>query len=276
MRQILLSASAALALSACVQTKQYADVDFAPPQGDYRLLVMRPDVTDGSVTTGGITEPRADWTETARTNLIQALKAQQATRGGNVFVLERRDGLADRGVDADTVAELERLHYAVGSSIALHRYAGANLPTKRGKGLDWTLGEDAVALGRKTGFDYALFLHAEDSFASTGRVALQVLGIAGCAVGFCAPNIGGGGQFAYASLVDLRTGEVAWFNVLQTGTQIAGINMGDVRKPEGAAQMVERLLNRMKPGRDVRRAMKAQGQRARCFPAARCWPAAAR
>ena len=260
MRHIVLAMTTGLALSACVQTKQYADVAFAPPQGDYRLLVMRPDVTVGSVTTGGMVEPRADWTETARANLIAALKAQQASRGGNVFILEKRDGLASRGVDADTVAELERLHYAVGSSIALHRYSGAHLPTKRGRGLDWTLGEDAVALGRKTGFDYALFLHAEDSFASTGRVALQVLGVAGCVVGFCAPNIGGGGQFAYASLVDLRTGEVVWFNVLQAGTQIAGINMGDIRKPEGAAQMVERLLNRMKPGRDVRRALKAQGR----------------
>ena len=256
MRRPMAAAVAALALTACVQTRQYADVQFSPPQGDYSLLVMRPDVTVGSVTTGGMVEPRADWTETARANLLAALKAQQAGRGGRVLVLERRDGLVDRGVSAETVAELERLHYAVGSSIALHRYSGAYLPTKRGKGLDWTLGEDAIALGRKTGFDYALFLHAEDSFASTGRVALQVLGIAGCAVGFCAPNIGGGGQFAYASLVDLRTGEVVWFNVLQTGTQVAGINMGDIRKPEGAAQMVERLLGRMKPGREVQRAMR--------------------
>jgi hypothetical protein len=89
---------------------------------------------------------------------------------------------------------------------------------------------------------------------------LQVLGIAGCVVGFCAPTIGGGGQFAYASLVDLRTGQVVWFNVLQTGTQIAGINMGDIRKPEGAATMVERLLDRMKPGKNVRRAQQAQSR----------------
>jgi hypothetical protein len=244
------------ALAACVQTKQYADVQFTPPQGDYKLLVMRPDVTVGSVTTGGMVEARADWTEQARANLLAALKAQQAARGGNAVILEKRDSLP--GVPAEDIAELERLHYAVGSSIALHKYSGRYLPTKRGKGLDWTLGEDAVALGRKSGMDYALFLYAEDSFASTGRVALQVLGIAGCAVGFCAPNIGGGGQFAYASLVDLRTGEVVWFNVLQTGTQIAGINIGDIRKPEGAANMVERLLNRMKPGRDIRRQMKAR------------------
>ena len=253
-RFVFLIAVSSLALSACVQTRQFADVEFTPPQGNYKLLVMRPDVSVGSVTTGGMVEPRADWTEQARANLITALKAQQAERGGNVVVMDRRDSLP--GIEPETVAELERLHYAVGQSIALHRYNQRNLPTKRGKGLDWTLGADAVKLGQRTGMDYALFLYAEDSFASTGRVALQVLGVAGCFVGFCAPNIGGGGQFAYASLVDLRTGEVVWFNVLQTGTQIAGINMGDIRKPEGAAQMVERLLDRMKPGRAVRQRQK--------------------
>jgi hypothetical protein len=200
-------------------------------------------------------EPRADWTETARTNLIAALKAQQAGRGGNVRVLARRDELTN--VSADTVAELERLHAAVGNSIALHKYLGAYLPTKRRRGLDYTLGADAVHFGQATGYDYALFLSAEDSFASTGRVALGVLGLAGCVIGFCAP-MGGGGQFAYASLVDLRTGEVVWFNVLQTGSQVAGIKFGDIRTPEGAAQMVERLLGRMKPGREVQRALDAK------------------
>jgi hypothetical protein len=255
MRAVALALAASLMLSACVQTRQYAGLQFTPPQGDYKLIVMRPDVAVGSVTTGGMVEPRADWTETARANLITALKAQQAGRGGNLLVLERRDGLAT--VSADTVAELERLHAAVGNSIALHKYLGAYLPTKRGRGLDYTLGAEAVRFGRATGYDYALFMHAEDSFASTGRVALGVLGLAGCFIGFCAP-MGGGGQFAYASLVDLRTGEVVWFNVLQTGSQVAGITMGDIRKPEGAAQMVARLLGRMKPGRDVRRAADAK------------------
>ena len=254
-RLTLFLAAVALTLPACVQTRQYADLEFQPPEGNYKLLVMRPDVSVGSVTTGGMVEPRADWTEQARTNLITALRAQQATRGGNVLIMDRRDSLP--GVDPETVAELERLHYAVGQSIALHRYSGRYLPTKRGRGLDWTLGQDAVQLGQRTGMDYALFLYAEDSFASTGRIALQVLGVAGCVVGFCAPNIGGGGQFAYASLVDLKSGEVVWFNVLQAGTQIAGIKMGDLRTPEGAAQAVDRLLNRMKPGRAIRERQKA-------------------
>ena len=251
MRRAAIAIAAGLSLAACVQTRQYADVEFTPPQGDYRLLVMRPDISVGSVTTGGMVEPRADWTETARNLVIASIKRQQAGRGGDVLVMDRRDSL--KSISAEEVAELERLHNAVGNSIAVHRYLGQTLPTKRGKGLDWTLGEDAVELGRKTGFDYALFMHAEDSFASTGRVALQVLGIAGCVVGFCAPNIGGGGQFAYASLVDLRTGEVVWFNVVDASSQVAGISFGDIRTEKGAALLVDRLLGRMKPGKNVRK-----------------------
>lgn len=254
---IAVAVASSVALGGCVQTRQYADLQFRPPEGDYKLLVLRPDVSVGSVTTGGMVEPRADWTEQARQNIIAALRAQQAERGGKLLIADRRADVP--GVDAETVAEIERLNYVVDQSIVLHKYLGAYLPTKRRKGLEYTLGNEAIDFGRKTGFDYMLFLHAEDSFASKGRVALQVLGIAGCFIGFCAPNVGGGGQLAYASLVDLKTGEVVWFNVLQTGTQVAGINMGDIRTPEGAAQMVERLLGRMKPGREIRRQMKEQG-----------------
>lgn len=248
-RTFILAAAASLALAGCVQTRQYADVEFTPPQGDYDLIVMRPIVQVGIVTTGGLVEPRADWTDQARTNLLQALRQEQAGRGGRTMILESREGVP--GIPADTVADLERLFVAVGSSIILHRYRGLNLPTKRRQGIDWTLGEDAVAFGRATGMEYALFLHAEDSFASTGRTAIQVLGVAGCFIGFCAPQ-SGGGQAAYASLVDLRTGEVVWFNLLQTGSQLPGVRFGDIRTPEGAAQMVERLIGRMRAGRNVR------------------------
>jgi hypothetical protein len=249
---LALALAISVPMSGCVQTRQFADVQFTPPQGDYKLLVLRPDVTVGSLTTGGMVEPRADWTDQARANIIAALRAQQASRGGNAQFIHRRNDLP--GVSPDELADVERLNYAVAQSIVIHKYLGDYLPTKRGRGLDWTLGEDAVRLGQKTGYDYALFLHAEDQVASTGRIALGVIGLAGCFVGFCAPNVGGANQFDYASLVDLKTGEVVWFNVVQAGSQVPGIKFGDLRTPEGAAQMVERLLGRMKPGVAVRRA----------------------
>ena len=248
--------AATIGLGACVQTRQYADVQFTPPQGDYKLLVLRPDVTVGALTTGGMVEPRAEWTEEARANIIAALKAQQAARGGNVTIIEHRNSLP--GVSEQELADVERLNFVVDESIVEAKYLGNYLPTKRGRGLDWTLGADAVKLGQKTGFDYALFLHAEDQVASTGRIALGVLGLAGCIVGFCAPNIGGAEQLDYASLVDLKTGQVVWFNVVDAASQVPGIKFGDLRTPQGAAQMVDRLLGRMKPGQDVRQ---GQGKR---------------
>lgn len=253
---LALALTAAMPMSACVQTRQYADMQFTPPQGDYKLLVLRPDVTVGSLTTGGMVEPRADWTEQARTNIIAAVRAQQAQRGGKLQILERRNQLS--GASEREVADFERLFYAVGNSIVLHKYLGDYLPTKRGKGLEYTLGEDAVRLGQKTGYDYALFLHAEDEVASRGRIALGVLGVAGCFVGFCAPNIGGSTQLDYAGLVDLKTGEVVWFNVVQASSQVPGIAFGDLRTPAGATQMADRLLNRMKPGLAIRRAAEAE------------------
>jgi len=244
--------AACLVLAGCVQTRQYADLQFTPPQGDYKLLVLRPDVTVGSLTTGGMTEPRADWTEQARNNIIAALRAQQAVRGGKLTIVEHRNELA--GVSEQELADVERLNFVVDESIVEHKYLGDYLPTKRRMGLDWTLGDDAVRLGQKSGYDYALFLHAEDEVASKGRIALGVLGLAGCIVGFCAPNVGGAEQLDYASLVDLRTGDVVWFNVVDAASQVPGIKFGDLRTPEGAAQMVERLLGRMKPGAAVRAA----------------------
>lgn len=252
----VLALAASLAASGCVQTRQFADVQFTPPQGEYKLLVLRPDVTVGALTTGGMVEPRADWTDQARANIVAALRAQQAARGGDVTIIERRNQLP--GVSAQELADVERLNFAVDQAIVEHKYLGDYLPTKRGRGLDWTLGADAVRLGQKTGYDYALFLHAEDQVASGGRVALGILGLAGCFIGFCAPNVGGAEQLDYASLVDLRTGEVVWFNVVDAASQVPGIKFGDLRTPQGAAQMVERLLGRMKPGAAIRRAQDAR------------------
>jgi hypothetical protein len=143
----------------------------------------------------------------------------------------------EAGATPETVLELERLHEAVGLSIKLHKYIPyAALPTKKDK-FDWTLGETAVRYGQASGYDYALFLFARDSFSSGGRAAIQALGFLGCAVGFCVIP-GGGIQQGFASLVDLKSGNVVWFNYLVS-------EVGDIRTANGADDMVNRLLASM-------------------------------
>ena len=236
--RVLMAAVGVLALSACTMTQQTAVPDFKPPAGNYRLIVMQPDITVSLLTAGGQLESREDWTNQARQNVLAALHAQQAKRGGSATIATT---LADAGGDAATVKQLDLLHEAVGRSIRIHKYTpGQELPTKKGI-FDWTLGELAVNYGRTAGYDYALFLFAQDSFSSGGRVALQAVSMLGCVVGVCViPQ--GGTQVAFVSLVDLKTGLVVWYNFLYS-------EVGDIRTPDGARAMVDRLLDQMKPGK---------------------------
>jgi hypothetical protein len=229
----------ASAFSGCTTTTQFAAIGFEPPEWDYRLIVMQPDISFGVLTAGGMVEPNEEWTDQARENILEALIAQQSERGGFTKIAET---LSDTGADEALVADLYWLHQAVGTSIRIHKYVGIRLPTKLNK-FDWTLGDKAVEFGRVTGYDYALFLHAEDTVFSGGRVALAVAGLLGCAVGVCV--MPPGGQYmSFASLVDLKTGQVIWYNTLVS-------SVGDMRTPEGAEKLVTTLLANMKPGRDV-------------------------
>src|SRR5438093_10510942 len=108
---LALALAASVSMSGCVQTKQYADLQFTPPSGDYKLLVLRPDVTVGVLTTGGMVQPRADWTDQARAHIVAALQAQQAQRGGALTIVEHRNSLP--GVGEQELADVERLNFAV-------------------------------------------------------------------------------------------------------------------------------------------------------------------
>ena len=54
-------------------------------------------------------------------------------------------------------------------------------------------------------------------------------------MGFLGINVPGGVQRGFASLVDLRTGQVVWFNHFARG-------VGDLRNPDDAAAAIDLLL----------------------------------
>lgn len=186
------------------------------------LLVMQPDIELFSISGGGVVEPKADWTEQAHKHIHDALNRKTAALG-----LQRRD-ISEQ--DSDAFAEISALHAAVARSINLHHMSGGNLalPTKNGK-LDWSLGDAVQPIRAKSGADYALFIWLRDSYASAERkVAIFALALLGV-------GVPGGMQTGYASLVDLRTGQVMWFNRLLRGT-------GDLREADSADETVSALL----------------------------------
>lgn len=195
---------------------------FAKLAGGARIALVPMDIELFEVSAGGVLEPRADWTRTAERHVKEVLRERKAKLGAQVVELEN-DG-------SEQVAELMRLHDAVGGAILLHHYGPLTLETKDKK-LDWTLGAEAAVLRQKSGADYALFTFIRDSYASGDRIATMVIGLL-----FRQAIVPGSGQQGYASLVDLRTGQVVWFNRMLRIT-------GDLRERAKAAETVDALLS---------------------------------
>lgn len=217
---LLLAACASATLADAPDTRHLAPGFTSRPAGS-KLLVMPADMELFSISAGGVTEPRADWTEAAQKNVKAALAARRAQLGAEVIDLSE--------AQLDEFAEIAALHRAVADAIWVHHtQRGLELPTKGGK-LDWSLGEATRVLKQRTGADYALFTWMRDSYASGERkaamVAMALLG------GFST----GGEQNGYASLVDLDTGRIVWFNELRR-------MWGDLREPQPAVETVEALL----------------------------------
>lgn len=222
---------------AVARTKNFTAQGYTlPADKAVTVLLMRPDVDVGELQAGGVTEPNADWTAAARTHLAAALEKNQRARGVELRLLDEQ-----AGDSAQLVADYEALHRAVADAIVTYKFYGAKLPTKKER-FDWTLGPGAQRLGELSGANYALFLFTRDNFASDARKAMQVAGALGCLVGFCVLTTGGQ-HVAYASLVELSTGNVVWFNVLRGSD-------GDVREADGAQSMIDSIMATMpaKPG----------------------------
>src|SRR5262245_42254400 len=215
-------------LAACTQTDSLKPSQtFHRPDSTARVLLMPPDIELYELLASGMQEPRAEWTAAAKSNVDAAI--------GDVLRPQKAEILPYVAPAGDPVAErrhtqLIKLHDAVGYSILVYLYGGPNqLPIKKDH-FDWTLGSEASLLGREYGADYALFVFMRDSYSSDGRKAMMI-GLALLGIG-----VSGGTQIGFASLVDLKTGDIVWFNRLIS-------TVGDLRTPEPARDAVEQLLD---------------------------------
>ncbi|MGV6801846.1 MAG: hypothetical protein ACWA5L_07985 [bacterium] len=215
---------AIVSLGACTTTKAMKTTnDVSYVDQNATILIVEPDVQLSLLTAAGLAEPRADWTETGQKNILAEIEAELSKSGHKLRVHE---------VDVNDARQVQivKLHEAVGATILLHRYYQVPLPSKKDQ-FDWSLGPGVQEMATAEDADYALFLFARGSYATAGRQALAV-GVAVLAGAY----VDTGGQAAYASLVDLNTGDIVWFNVATTS---AGT---DMRKPEGAKALVKAIL----------------------------------
>lgn len=207
-------------VSGCV-TNNLATSGFTTLAPQAPVLLMPPDIKYYRVTASGLTEPNADWTDQARAafdNAFRAFSAQHALAVEKTTNVE----LSDRAVEYD------KLHSAVGATILANHFGPLKLPAKE-NAFDWSLGSKISDLGMSEGQRYALFVHYRDYQASGGRVGVAVFAsLLGAAVYT-------GHQTGFASLVDLQSGDVVWFNQVP-------LAQGDMRQPAGAERLVSQLF----------------------------------
>lgn len=222
MRRLLIVVACLLA-AACTTTNTKTAMSVSAPEAGAVILIVKPDVELSMLTAVGVSENRADWSLSAASSLQTALENQVKASSHTFRSVDPQEAMGDR------TGQLMRLHEAVGASILVFEYGGLRLPTKLA-GFDWTLGEGAQALAQEYGADYALFTFARGNYASSGRVATALVM---AAVGVGVPM---GGQQLFTSLVDLRTGQIIWFNF-----GVAGAH-ADMREVSGATTLMGEMF----------------------------------
>ncbi len=220
----------ALSPAAHADTPVPTFVSIPKPAAGTPIVVVTPEVSLGLLTAAGSVEPKDEWSKSARDDINASITQALSGRGYKVMPT------AIDSYDGDRALQLLKLNDAVTSSIDTNAYPMGHLPTKTS--FDWTLGDGASSLV-PAGSDpaappaYVMFIHVTGSYASSGRAAMMV----GMALLHVAVPLGG--QMIQATLVDLKTGQVVWYqNVpVASGT--------DIRTPEGAGTAVTSLFKKL-------------------------------
>lgn len=209
-----------------------SDADAVEPRPGAKRIVMLPvEFTVYQKSVAGV-EAVPDWTETAKYALgdaaIQMLQQDDRFR---VVALPEFDG-ETQGL----LREHVELFKIIGNTVtSMLQYGGKAWAEKR-TNFDYTLGDGLGFLADAAGADYAFMIAGAQVAQTGGAVFLEFLAAAAGAYG------GGGGTFVFAGIVDLRNGDVKWFNH-RSGAQVFGMTGTDLRKPETALEVVTQMFS---------------------------------
>ena len=217
----------AFLLSACQTTAVYTSDVLKRSEDKARILVMPMDVELSEVSLGGVATIRADWTEAAQTHLKTSLDGFLSERNAEIVFYTPPDETSQY---KESDEQLVKLFSTVANAISVHHYIPAMaLPSKKEQ-FDWTMGDTIDSISERYDADYALFISVKDSYATAERAA--AIAVAAILFGVA---LQGGIQQGAAALVDLDSGELAWFNQLARGA-------GDIRTEKPAKETMTSLM----------------------------------
>ena len=192
-----------------------------------KILLMPVDIEICELTVAGLCEPNALWTENSKKNVIIGFNKIIELRNGSVVNF-------DNSSKKEVINQLIKLHTHVGYEIINNEYGQLKMPTK--EKFDWSIGKKVSILKKEYKSDYALFMFIRDQYSSTERMIYNVV----TALLFPGVIPLGGTQTAFASLVDLKNGDIIWFNGYYR-------SFGDIRDVDSAIQTLDKLFEQF-PG----------------------------
>ena len=235
MRRLVVALLLAVAVAGCNagliarHKVHYAFAESPETRAPKKVILLPADITVGEMSAGGLVEKVDDWSKSANVAVDQAVKAY----------LKERNELKLVELPVLTKDEQERMeqHRALYDQVAgaAFIYQGVGWEHKRER-FDYTLGTGLQFLKQRTGADAAVFVIGQDQVSTGGRKTLAFLGAAfgvGIQLGY---------SFLTAGVVDLNTGDVLWLDYVVKPEDPLGLFSKDMRKDEGASQMVRSVF----------------------------------
>jgi len=202
-----------------------AESQAVPLPGAKRIVVLPVEFTVYEKSVAGI-EAVPDWSESAQYALGDA--------AGKMLRLDNRFEIVAMPTFQGETEGLLREHVEFFKIVAdcvttVIQYGGKAWNEKR-INFDYTLGNGLGFLADAAQADYALILAGAQVKQTGGSVFMQFL-----------VGTPGGGTYVAAGVVNLRTGDLAWFN-WKMGIEMFGITGSDVRDPATALAVVSKMF----------------------------------
>ena len=199
-----------------------------------RVVVLQPEFRVFVQSAGGTREIEPGWTEQAQNAL--ALAVERHLRHDPRFAVAAPVEPAT-AEEATLLREHVELFKVIASNSSMMIRFGGKAWQEKKLQYDYTLGDGLALYGDRSNADYAFMIGGAQVKQTGGSVFMQ-LALAGT-LGVVMP---GGGTYLMLALVDMRTGDIVWFNSLEGG-EVFGMTGSDLRKEGTADEIVGRLFD---------------------------------
>ena len=194
-----------------------------------KLAALPAELTLKQLSAGGVSEKRDDWTAEARTHARAVLEQMRPESIVYVADLESRADLADE------IREVRALFDLIDMNLMLFGISPLAVPTAK---FDFSVGSVDRIL-EAAGADALLVVGGTDEIFTTDRKVLSVITLVASTALTGQPMMPSAGEGHISAGLIARDGTILWWNF------VGGTEIGDLRKPEGVAATIKRLLGSM-------------------------------